>query len=156
MRQSLALADPSTAERLAHTLKGLAGNLGAMRLFDSAQALEKVLCSGSEAPVREPALAATDALLQRLVQALIATPGFALVPWVAPYADLSAQDLQTAQQAVEEIKTCLVNNDANALELWEAHSGVLRPLFGQWALIEAAIGAYEFDTAMELLNQNAA
>jgi CheY-like chemotaxis protein/nitrogen-specific signal transduction histidine kinase len=156
MRQSLALADPSTAERLAHTLKGLAGNLGAMRLFDSAQALEKVLCSGSEALVREPALAATDALLQRLVQALRATPGFALVPWVAPYADLSAQERQTAQQAVEEIKTCLANNDANALELWEIHTGILRPLFGQWALIEAAIGAYEFETAMQLLNQDAA
>jgi signal transduction histidine kinase/predicted ATPase/DNA-binding response OmpR family regulator/HPt (histidine-containing phosphotransfer) domain-containing protein len=156
MRQSLALGDPSTAERLAHTLKGLAGNLGAMRLFDSAQALEKVLCSNAEALAREPALAGTDALLRRLAQALHATPGFAPAQWVAPFASLSAQDRQMAQQAVEKIKTCLVNNDANALELWETHTGILRPLFGQWAPIEAAISAYEFETAIKLLNQDAA
>ncbi len=40
LRQSLAVGDLITAKRIAHTLKGLAGTLGAMHLQSSAQALD--------------------------------------------------------------------------------------------------------------------
>jgi hypothetical protein len=69
---------------------------------------------------------------------------------------LSAQDKQAAAQIVQEIKTCLLDNNANALEIWETHSDILRPLFAHWTLIEVAISAFEFETALELMNQEAA
>jgi signal transduction histidine kinase/CheY-like chemotaxis protein/HPt (histidine-containing phosphotransfer) domain-containing protein len=155
MRQSLAEADTATASLLAHTLKGLAGNLGATRLFESADVLENLLGTDSTPMRLEQALGATEKLLQRLVHALKQTPGFAQVQEVRAYEMLSAQDKQAAAQIVQEIKTCLLDNNANALEIWETHNDILRPLFAHWTLIEVAISAFEFETALELMNQEA-
>ena len=91
-----------------------------------------------------------------MVQALKQTPGFTQDQAVPAPASLGPQELQAAWQVVQEIKACLADNNANALELWETHSDSLRPLFAQWALIEVAISAFEFDTALELLEQVAA
>jgi two-component system sensor histidine kinase/response regulator len=156
MRQRLAEADTATASLLAHTLKGLAGNLGATRLFESADVLENLLGTDSTPMRLEQALGATEKLLQRLVHALKQTPGFAQVQEVRAYEMLSAQDKQAAAQIVQEIKTCLLDNNANALEIWETHNDILRPLFAHWTLIEVAISAFEFETALELMNQEAA
>ena len=48
---------------------------------------------------------------------------------------------------------CLQDNNANALGIWETHVRILWPLLKQWAQVEVAIGAFEFESAMELLNQ---
>ena len=156
IRQSLAAADRATARLFAHTLKGLSGNLGAMRLFDSADVLEDLLCTDSDPLRLEQAVTTTGTLLHSLVQALKQTPGFTQDQAVPAPASLGPQELQAAWQVVQEIKACLADNNANALELWETHSDSLRPLFAQWALIEVAISAFEFDTALELLEQVAA
>jgi CheY-like chemotaxis protein/HPt (histidine-containing phosphotransfer) domain-containing protein len=156
MRQSLAVANTPMAALLAHTLKGLAGSLGAMRLFESADALEQLLGTDCDLQQLEHALAATDSLLQELVQALRQTPGFAQDRQVLAYGTLSEPEIRTARQVLREIKTCLQDNNANALEIWEAHVGILRPLLRQWAQVEVAIGAFEFERAMELLSQDVA
>ena len=65
-------------------------------------------------------------------------------------------DRQAARQVLQEIKSCLIDNNANALEMWDTHVGILRPLLQQWAQVEAAIGAFEFESALDLLNQAAA
>jgi two-component system sensor histidine kinase/response regulator len=154
IRQRLADSDTPTATLLAHTLKGLAGNLGALRLYESAGVLEELLGTAPDPLQLEQALAATDALLQALVQALHQTPGFAEYPVVIPYGALSTLDRHTAGQVVHKIRTCLMDNNANALELWDTHVGILRPLLAQWSQIETAIGAFEFESALELLNQD--
>jgi len=41
----------------------------------------------------------------------------------------------------------LANDDAGAIELWETHAPVLRAVLPNAAAVEAAIGAYEFDSA---------
>jgi signal transduction histidine kinase/CheY-like chemotaxis protein len=156
MRQSLAVANTHMAVLLAHTLKGLAANLGAMRLFDSAAVLENLLGTDADPLALEQALCATDALLKSLVQALKQTPGFTQAQVVRPLETLSAQERQTAWQWVQEIKTCLRDNNAAALEIWDAHADIFRPLLKQWPLIEAAIGAFEFESALELLQQDGA
>jgi two-component system sensor histidine kinase/response regulator len=156
MRQSLAEANMPEAELLAHTLKGLAGNLGAMRLSDSAGLLEGGLRRAPDATQLAHALAATDRLLQSLVQSLKQTPGFTQTQAVLAYETLNTQERQTGQQVLQEIKACLFDNNANALELWDSHATILRPLLPQWQQIESAIGAFEFESALELLNQEAA
>jgi CheY-like chemotaxis protein/nitrogen-specific signal transduction histidine kinase/HPt (histidine-containing phosphotransfer) domain-containing protein len=156
MRHSLAVADTATAALLAHTLKGLAGSLGAMRLFDSANVLENLLGTVADPLQLEQALGATDRLLQALVGALKQTPGFAQVQEVLAVDTLSAQDKQTGRRILQEIKTCLEDNNANALEIWETHTSLLRSLLAQWVLVDVAISAFEFDAALDLLNRNAA
>jgi hypothetical protein len=89
----------------------------------------------------------------RMVQALRLTPGFAQDQQVLAHWTLSEPEIQTARQVLREIKTCLQDNNANALEVWETHVRILRPMLKRWAQTEVAIGAFEFESAMELLNQ---
>ena len=153
IRASLEQADTGNAMLLAHTLKGLAGNLGAMRLFDSAELLETLLYNGCDSALLAQTLETTRALLQRLVQSLQQIPGFVQARTLRPEDALSPQDRQLAQEILQEIKTCLQDNNASALELWETHAGILRPGFAQWAALEAAISAFEFECALELLER---
>jgi hypothetical protein len=72
------------------------------------------------------------------------------------YESLSAQDRQSARDVAQQIRTCLLDNNANALEIWETHADILRALFARWTLIEEAIAAFEFDTALELMDPETA
>jgi two-component system, sensor histidine kinase and response regulator len=63
-RQALAAGDRVTAERLAHTLRGIAGTLGAANLQDSAMLLERSIKNGESAEV--------DSLLPRVDKELAA------------------------------------------------------------------------------------
>jgi len=67
VRQALEVADWPTAERLAHTAKGLAGNVGAEALAKDAAALEHALREHLALPEVEAALAVFDAALNRLL-----------------------------------------------------------------------------------------
>ena len=57
-----------------------------------------------------------------------------------------------ALKVIREIKRCLQDDSANALEIWDSHVGILRPLLAQWVLIETAISAFEFESALDFLN----
>ncbi len=146
MRQCLARGDPAAAELTAHTLKSVAGHLGAVPLQDSAALLEHCLREGRDATA---ALERTQALLQMLIAALRQTPG--LLPHAQAKAALSAEEQQTALAALQRIKTCLRADDAGAVELWERHAPLLRALRTDWEPIERAISAFDFDAALSLL-----
>jgi CheY-like chemotaxis protein len=69
IRQSLAQGDDEGAVRTAHTLKGLAGTLGAIRLQELARTLETAMEQRQSREV-QAALIPLEAELQRLVTAL--------------------------------------------------------------------------------------
>ncbi len=66
IRQALSAGDAQAARMLAHTLKGVAGNLGAVQVQEAAEALEQALRQRGEAPLSSPT--ELDALLGRLAQ----------------------------------------------------------------------------------------
>jgi two-component system sensor histidine kinase/response regulator len=72
LREALAQGDLATAERLAHTTKGVAGNIGATPVGTAAEAVEMALRSGPGAPGLDELLAVLDRELTPLVQALAA------------------------------------------------------------------------------------
>lgn len=65
-----AAGDATTAERIAHTLKGVAAQIGAQALSERAQALEQALREGAPAAEQQARGEATAALLAPLVDAL--------------------------------------------------------------------------------------
>jgi HPt (histidine-containing phosphotransfer) domain-containing protein len=73
IRDALVSNDPKTAERLAHTLRGIAGNLGAESLQNQAEFLERNIKNGALDDV-ESLLAQTDReivdLIARIDQAI--------------------------------------------------------------------------------------
>jgi CheY-like chemotaxis protein/HPt (histidine-containing phosphotransfer) domain-containing protein len=66
IRETLASNDAVTAERIAHTLKGIAGTLGAEFLQDRAEQLEREIREGPFGDL-EPLLAQIDLEVERLV-----------------------------------------------------------------------------------------
>ena len=147
IRASLQAGDRATAERHAHTLKGVAGSLGASSLQQAAATVEQGLREGAEEPALQQALQTLQALLAPLVSALQTA-----LPDAAPDQQaFTPEQLQSARAVLAQIAELLRQDDPQAAELWEAHASALRTLCPQAARIEAAIGAFSFDEALALL-----
>ncbi len=149
--QALQAADRATAELHAHTLKGVAGTLGARCLEDASDALETALRQGAQPPLLQGALANVAQCLQALVRGLLATPGLIAMPAAAPPQALTPQEEETAREVSGQISRCLQQDDATAIELWESHALLLHAFYPQAAAIESAIHRFAFDTALALL-----
>jgi two-component system sensor histidine kinase/response regulator len=142
--------DPATAERLAHTLKGVAGNIGATALQADAAALEAAIRN------RLPA-AQTDALLQGLAARLAgvtaaisqALPGRT----ETPDADFdAAADSGRVQEICEALAGLLAEDDSEAVDTFNRHAPLLRAAMpGAFAGIERAIHGFEFREALAAL-----
>ncbi len=70
VRQALATGDTATAERLAHTLKGVSGNVGAVAVQDRAGALELAIRDGQAPAEIEAHVAGLEAPLADLLAGL--------------------------------------------------------------------------------------
>jgi two-component system sensor histidine kinase/response regulator len=150
VQQCLAAGDRAAAELIAHTLKSVSANLGALRLQDSAGRLETALRQGATQPHTAAALTETQTLLDVLVQALRQTPGL-LPERTAHDATVSDAERQLGSELLLQLKSFLLQDDATALEFWETHAGLLRALLPQWRPLETAIKAFAFDSALALL-----
>ena len=151
VRHALAVGDLPGAEIIAHTLKAVSGNLGALRLQSSAEMLEAGLRNSTSKEVLAAALSHTHKTLESLMQALKHTPGLIPVHQAASAHSLSAEDRANALEVLQRIKACLANDDASAVELWEAHATYLRALLADVPGVEEAISGFDFEAALERL-----
>jgi two-component system sensor histidine kinase/response regulator len=149
--QCLQADDAPTAERLAHTLKGVAGNLGASALQESAERLEMALRQRAEKPALEAALQETTELLAHLSAGLRATRGLLPVAPTQHHFCPTPEQQQAALQALEHIKALLQADDATAVEVWETHAATLKNVLDAAPEIEAAIGGFDFEAALRML-----
>ena len=137
--------DVSTAERIAHTLKGIAGNLGAAGLQTLAAEAEAAIKAGGPA-------AAELAAVEKSLASLIA----ALDPRIAPAEALDGGG-EDAAAIVERLRVLLADNDPEAEELMESNLRLLRSaLPGRADEIAAYVRAFDFDKALALLAPPAA
>ena len=151
--QAVQARDTTTAGLYAHTLKGVAGNLGARRLQDASDTLETALRQGAQPPLLQGALANVTQCLAELVHGLTATPGLMEVPAAPLLRTLTPQEEAAAHKVSGEIRSYLQQDDATAIERWETHALLLHAFYPQAAAIESAINRFEFDTALALLRQ---
>ncbi len=144
--------DWPAAERLAHTLKGNAGNIGATSLPVEAAALESALRNRQPREVIESLLAAPAAQLEALVTSINA--------WLPPESP-SAAGVETVRQDFDEValKTelarfsrLLADGDSVATEFWDEHAEMFRSAFPErWRAIEQAVRQFDFEVALEAL-----
>ena len=139
--------DLVTARRLAHTLKGAAGTLGADHLARLAGALETRL---RELPEGVQALTDWDtaALSQQL--GLISA---ALSPWPDDeQAPVEPGNPEAALAALGHLARLLVSADTAAIALYEQHAAGLRQALGAGAdTLGRQILAFEFEAAQQTL-----
>jgi two-component system sensor histidine kinase/response regulator len=152
---ALAQGDVALAERLAHTLKGVAGNIGAKAVQAAAGALEKLIRARAAAaevdPAKQQVAAALDPLLVQLQAAL--RPPASETP--APASPPPVADLAQSREAAGQITRLLAEFDPGAADFTEANQVALRPLFpgDGWAQFEKLVQNYAFAEAQAQLDE---
>jgi two-component system sensor histidine kinase/response regulator len=151
IRQAMADANRGTAERLAHTLKGLSASIGAEPLYQSMVGIEQSLHDGDEPAHFANLLQSASSQLQTLVAELRAVAGVAAdaAPLVSEV--LAPEQQREAQRVVHQLHQLLEQDDAEAQALWDAHARALHALLPQAQALERAIQGFDFEEALRLL-----
>jgi CheY-like chemotaxis protein/HPt (histidine-containing phosphotransfer) domain-containing protein len=153
LQEALDGRDLPTAQRLAHTAKGLAGNIGATRLQEQATLLEAAIRERVPREKIDPLLAVWRAGLRDLISEL-----WASLP--APQArsqNGAANDTGRQREVVRRLIDLLKNDDSDAVDLVDAEADTLRAALGVPgfdALAEAS-HAFDFDAALQELSRGA-
>ncbi len=159
IRDGLGKGDLSLAERLAHTVKGVAGTIGAGGVQAVAAELEKAIRERGDAATVEAlrvrlgeALAGLAARLQPFVGRLAAGPGRPDPSEAAPV------DPVALKATVSRLALLLADSDAAAGDLVESEGPALGSLFSRDAFraFERLVTSYSFDEALEELRRAAA
>ncbi len=151
---ALAAGDVALAERLAHTLKGVAGNIGAKSVHGVATALEKVIRSKAPAAEVESAKQQVAAALDPLIAGLNASLGS---PAAKPVAATPAPlvDPVKSREAATQLTKLLSEFDPGAADFIETNRTALQPLFADdtWTEFEKLVQGYSFADAQIRLEQ---
>jgi PAS domain S-box-containing protein len=154
IRAALRTEDRATAERLAHTLKGLAGNVGATDLAHAAQAVEAAAATS---------LAADDPRLDTLATALETAIGAIAAGLAAPATTGTVESAPSpsrdrATSAAAEIAVRLARKlaayDADALDLIDALETAVAPADrAGLAPLRRHVERFDFDAALATLRE---
>lgn len=146
--QALAAGDRARAERLAHTLKGVAGTIGATALQQQAQTLEEEIKAHADAAKVQAKLAEVSHRVQMLIDGIQAGLG-AVARTEAAEIKLDAAGLQAACLALASL---LRDQDASASAMLEIHAEQLRAAFNNdYTTIETSVRNFQFEAALHAL-----
>jgi HPt (histidine-containing phosphotransfer) domain-containing protein len=144
IRAAIAAGERAVAERLAHTVKGVAGSIGANALQAVADALEHGIKAGSESAAQ---VAAFETELGGLVGRLREK-----LPAVSQAADFAPAALDRAAVGPAVLRTAalLGDSDGDAVDFVTDNAGLLRPLFqpAQYGTFEKAVNSFDFEAAL--------
>jgi len=160
VRASLERRDGKEAVHLAHTVKGVAGNLAAGPVQAAAGALEKALRDGMAPPQVEALRARLAEALDRLVAALRPVLGDDddAVPAPTSTAATPHADAATLKALVERWSRLLAECDAATVDDLEREGAPLHALFGDasaFAGFARQVKGYDFEGALEALRRAA-
>ena len=151
IRGALADNDTQTSRRLLHTLKGVAGNIGAHRLHDAAQALEDSRDAGSI----EGELHTLEESLQEVLTSIASQQHSKGTTAASDEENEKPVDHSAIQALTDTITTLLEESDTEAEQHIEKLTALLKNTslypFGQE--LETRVGRYEFDEALEVMQQ---
>jgi PAS domain S-box-containing protein len=144
---ALAENDRSRAERLAHSVKGAAGNLGASAVQNAAANLEKAIASSASDAEIEVWRASLEDCLGSLIRGLEPVRA-ASDRKIAP-----AGDPAQVKEAVEQLARYLADSNASAIDYFETAAPHLRIFFGadKFEHFAGLVQSYAFSEAYEEL-----
>jgi len=146
LRQLLAAGEQEGAEREAHSLKGLAGNLGAGDLSAQAAALESAIKDA-----RHDELGALLGELERSLAELLAA--IRALPVAQAVAEVDPQQLLPVCQ---QLLRLFGDDDPRAGKVFDEQAELLRSAFNDaYAPLAAAVHGFDFERARTLLRQAA-
>jgi len=147
-------SDIPAALRIAHTLKGTAGTVGAVRLMNGAAELESELKGGDGETPSDALLLRARGLLDEY-SALCAALRSALPAEALPRepAEAQAVDLPQAHRLAGELSALLADYDLNSGVLFRRHAALFNAALGPHAAsLARQIEDFDFDQAIQTLN----
>jgi len=152
---ALAQGDRALAERLAHTLKGVAGNIGAKAIHSAAGALEKLIREGADGALVESAKGQVTTVLDPLLAQLQAVSSSTASEGPAEAPPPVAASAAECREAAGRLTTLLSEVDAGVADYIEANRSALRPLFAgeTWTQFENLVQGYSFAEAQAQLEE---
>ena len=140
--------DATAPRRVAHTLRGTAGNIGARELQAAAADLETACMGDASTATTEGPLAVVLQKLAPVIAALTALEN-AETSNAAPTVNIDTTSLQ-AQTA--RLKELLIDSDAEAADLWTAHAGLFQAAYPRhWHRIEKELANFDFEVALTVV-----
>ncbi|WP_306602471.1 response regulator [Azonexus sp.] len=146
IKQALEANDWLTAERLAHTLKGLAAHIGATGLQQIAEKLEAAIKEKQSPQAVDVRIEALKVPLHTLIAQLEAQ-----LP-KAPAKVAVVLDQEKLKLVCTQLEALLVDDDAEAADLLEANEALLDTAFpAQFYAISEGIRTFNFEAALVAL-----
>ena len=155
-RQFIGEGKREEAQRLAHSLKGVAASVGALRVAAAASELELVFRQGEAS---EPALASVERELRPVMSSLASHFGAEPAATSSPrVADPSEEQLSTLAlpEWVNDLRRLLNDGDIAAQQLWEQRGEELKSLLPArtYAHLRRALENFEFEAALKALSRS--
>jgi CheY-like chemotaxis protein len=150
LRVAIASGDRETATRLAHTTKGVSGNIGAGEVQKLAGMLEEALKLEPPPSGLDAMVDALEAGLSPLLQAISAQLPKPAV-WLS--AEAAAIDEAELNMVTQRLRSLLQDMDADASGWVTAHASLLAAAFPDHiTAIKDAMEGFDFDIAIEQLD----
>ncbi|MFA4968972.1 MAG: PAS domain S-box protein [Sulfuritalea sp.] len=148
LRARLATSEREEARRIAHTLKGSSGNLGATTVQRMAAELEAALKQGEDAAQIEALVAAAEAELQTLTTAILAA-----LPEEPAAAPVEA-DWAVVRRVLDELEPLLAASSMHANDLFEENAAQLEAALGQRGVsLALRIRGFLYPEALETIRE---
>jgi two-component system sensor histidine kinase/response regulator len=148
VKQALDDDDWVTALRLAHTLKGVAGNIGASDLQAHAAELENALDTRASREAIDMLLNTAGRLQTELVEAIRARLDTSAAVVKPPVTNLQLQSI------CRQLARLLRADDAAAGDLLDKHGALLESAFGSgYSAVDRGVREFEFEVALAALEQ---
>ncbi|MFU1927186.1 response regulator [Bordetella hinzii] len=146
LRAAAAAGDFATAERIAHTTKGLAGNIGAADVQQAAAEVESAFKKGLPQDRCQALINTLEAALSAVIAALTRTlPREAPVTAVAP-------DPEKLQQVLARLEALLADDDSEAGQVLDSNADLLSTALPRhFRQIDSAVKSFDFEAALEVL-----
>ncbi|MBF0470452.1 MAG: Hpt domain-containing protein, partial [Gammaproteobacteria bacterium] len=143
--------DETATTRTAHTLKGVAGNIGAKQVQAAAERLELACKEGAAQGEIDNLLAATVAALHPLLKGLEALDTTVAVA----RSERKEADPAKVQELIVKLRSLLEDGDSDAAELLEELSQLTTgtALAKRLDEVATAVADYDFETAAQILNK---
>ncbi|MCK9199600.1 MAG: PAS domain S-box protein [Gallionella sp.] len=152
LRAALDAGDRATAERIAHSAKGVSGNIGASGLQEMAAELEKMIREGADAEAVEKKIAPFEKKQGAMIAALRQ-----FLPGEESGKPPESLDMNKVAGVVQKLGGLLAEDDSEASDVLEENLDLLRFAMGaeHFTRIDGAIKQYDFEAALKYLRERA-
>jgi signal transduction histidine kinase/CheY-like chemotaxis protein len=149
IRSSLDKHQWHQAELLAHTLKGVAGNIGANKLSAKADILEKLIHNQDTSDLIDIACNQTNLLLNQLIEDI---ENQVLIDMEE---DISIDNpYQNIEDLLEQIKQLLIDSDGDAVDLFNKNQAKIKARFPSYFLrLQDCASNYDFEEMILCLDE---